>query len=725
MHPNVGPMPEKLARSTHWPRRLSWRLALGFGSLVGLMLLALALASLQIRTMTALTERIATQDMQRLLRVQTLALTTEGIGNALLHLMNAPRAQRVPVYADVDERNRRIDGIIESLGNNLDELTQVQTLRRLTEARAAYAQAFIATVDEIEGDDPRAALLVYREQVMPALQQLLLESNVLINRERERIEQEMTSAQQRFEQLTWWAAALSLLAVGMGVALALGTTRSVIAPLKQLEAAAQRIAGGDYQHPVPATNTDEINQVGQALTVMTSAIAAREQEIERLAFRDALTDLPNRTFLLQANTSGGRHHELPGCQCRSLILFDLARLKIINETLGFPTGDTLIKEMAKRAQQVLMANALALESTDSSASKSLLAHVNGGMFAIVSESNNRQEIEGLQQRLFDAMVEPVPCNGHSVDLSLACGLADSGTDAALPVMTLLRNAEVALSAAKLAALPFAWYNPAQEAARLSHLGLLSDLRAAVAQSQLQMWLQPKFSLQTGAAIGAEALVRWQHPTRGFVSPAEFVPFAEQTGAITLVTGWMLEQALQTLQQWQHSHPDLSISVNVSTRDLQDDTLCQRLRQRLLHYGIAPQKLRLEIVESGLMQDAHTSIAVLHCLRDAGVELSIDDFGTGYSSLAYLQQLPVSELKIDRSFITNIDTRPASLQLVKTMIEMGQCMGLMVTAEGIETQAERDTLQALGCDVMQGYFGSRPLHGQALQQWLTGLAPSPA
>ena len=162
------------------------------------MLLALALASLQIRTMTALTERIATQDMQRLLRVQTLALTTEGIGNALLHLMNAPRVQRVPVYADVDERNRRIDGIIESLGNNLDELTQVQTLRRLTEARAAYAQAFIATVDEIEGDDPRAALLVYREQVMPALQQLLLESNVLINRERERIEQEMTSCQVAF-----------------------------------------------------------------------------------------------------------------------------------------------------------------------------------------------------------------------------------------------------------------------------------------------------------------------------------------------------------------------------------------------------------------------------------------------------------------------------------------------------------------------------------------------
>ena len=290
--PTHPPAPRQ--SSFPWPRRLSWRLALGFGTLVGLMLLALGLASLQIRAMTELTERFATQDMQRLLRVQSLSLTTEGVGNALLHLMNAPRAQRVPVYADVDERNRRIDGIIESLTNNLDELTQVQTLRRLNEARAAYADAFIATVDEIEADDTQAALQIYRERVMPALQQVLVESNMLINRERERIEQQMALAQARFEQLAIWVAALSLLAVGLGVALALGTTRSVVSPLAQLEAAAQRIAGGDYLHPVLPTSTQEIDRVGQALTTMTGAIAAREHEIERLAFRDPLTNLPNQ-----------------------------------------------------------------------------------------------------------------------------------------------------------------------------------------------------------------------------------------------------------------------------------------------------------------------------------------------------------------------------------------------------------------------------------------------
>jgi len=710
----MTPVPQSTAAASaqrpffrRWPRRLSWRLALGFGTLVGLMLLALALASLQIRTMTALTERIATQDMQRLLRVQSLSLTTEGIGNALLHLMNAPRAHRVPVYADVDERNRRIDGIIESLTNNLDELVQVQTLRRLGEARAAYAEAFLATVDEIEGDEPQAALEIYRTQVMPALQQVLVESNMLINRERERIEQQMAQAQARFETLALWAAALSLLAVGMGLALAWGTARSVVVPLKQLEAAARRIAAGDYQHPAPATHTDEIDQVGQALTAMTGAIAAREHEIERLAFRDPLTDLPNRTFLLQVGEPAKQG--LSGCRCRSLMLFDLARLKTINETLGFAAGDTLIKEVARRAQ--------AVSSSVNATQNTLLAHVNGGMFAIVSDVNEPAAIERLQQRVADAMVSPVLCNGHSVDLSLTFGLAHSPLEAALPVIALLRNAEVALNAARQAVLACAWYNSVQEAARLSHLGLLSDLREAVNSAQLQMWLQPKFSLQTGLAVGAEALVPWQHPQRGFVSPAEFVPFAEQTGAITLVTDWMLAQAMQTLQRWQHSHPQLSISVNVSTRDLQDSTFCQRVRERMAHYGIAAHQLRLEIVESGLMQDAHASIALLHCLRDAGVALSIDDFGTGYSSLAYLQQLPVSELKIDRSFVVDIDSKPGSLQLAKTMIEMGHGMGLLVTAEGIETAAERDTLKQLGCDVMQGYFGSRPLHGANLQAWL--------
>ena len=690
-----------------WPRRLSMRLALGFGLLVSLMLLTLTLASWHIRAMNDLTERFATHDMQRLLRVQSMSLTIEGAGTALLHLMNAPREQRVPVYADVDERNRRIDGIVASLQGQLGDAQQEQTLLQLAAARASYFSAFLATVDQIEADDATAAMHAFADQVQPALAALLKLSNALVNRERERIEEQVRAAQQRLEHLTLWGAALSLLAVALAVVLSLRTTRSVVEPMQQLEAAAKRIAAGDYISPLVVGSTEEVNRVAQALISMTGAISQREQEIERLAFRDPLTDLPNRTYLLKECEGGDGILKV-----NVLMLLDLARLKTVNETLGFATGDTLIKILAERAKAVLL--------VQNDYASAILNHLSGGLFAIAMSSATRAPVESLRQQLMQATALPVLCGGHSVDWSLAFGLADSPAGEHVPVITLLRNAEVALNVAKQAAQVFAWYNPAQEAARLTHLGLLSDLRLAVAESQLQMWLQPKFSLQTGLPVGAEALVRWQHPQRGFISPAEFVPFAEQTGAIPLVTNWMLEQGMQTLARWQHSHPNLSLSINVSTRDLQDASFGQRVQQLMLQHGISPEHLRLEIVESGLMQDAHSSIALLHRLRDMGIQLSIDDFGTGYSSMAYLQQLPVSELKIDRSFVTHIEDLPGTQRLVKTMIEMGHGMNLLVTAEGIETEAERDTLKNLGCDVMQGYLGSRPLHGAALQAWLNTL-----
>jgi EAL domain-containing protein (putative c-di-GMP-specific phosphodiesterase class I) len=309
-------------------------------------------------------------------------------------------------------------------------------------------------------------------------------------------------------------------------------------------------------------------------------------------------------------------------------------------------------------------------------------------------------------------------------MNLVVGFADLGASGVPQTAeTLLRNAEIALHAAKRSAQTHAWYSEAQEAARVGHLGLVTDLRAAVAENQLQMWLQPKFSLSTGEAIGAEALVRWQHPVRGFVSPAEFVPFAEQTGHITLVTHWMLQQAVATLARWAAPYPHLSIAVNVSTRDLQDPGFALRVKDMVSAIGINPKRLRLEITESGLMEDTRQSIALLHALNEIGLPLSIDDFGTGYSSLAYLQQMPVTELKIDRSFIDKVDASPGTQRLVQAMVDMGHGLGLMVTAEGVETEAERATITSLGCDVMQGYLGSRPLHGKALQDWLDRLPSS--
>jgi diguanylate cyclase (GGDEF)-like protein len=691
-----------------WPRRISSRLALGFGGLVLLMLVSLTLATLQVSRIADISQHFATDDMPRLLRVQALSQQVEGVGNAIVLLMNAPRDHRVDEYTNVDQRNRTIDGIVESLRNELRDTEQESTLVKLVANRAQYAEAFVAMADEIEGNDMKAASGVLSTRVTPALKNMLAESNSLLQRERTRIESQLTQSQERFQRVLLGLIALIVLAALLAALLGWGTNESVVVPLALLTDAAKRIAGGDYASPVPATSAQEVDRVGQALNTMTDAVAQRERQIVQLAFHDPLTGLPNRIALLKLQD---RADQSFNC----LALADLSRLKIINETLGYATGDTLIKEVAKRGAVLL---------TNHPAFGGFLAHLSGGRFAFAFNALDRPSAERMRDAVELAMAEPVQCSGHSVDLSLAFGLADTGeSKLVMPLEALLRNAEIALYAAKKAAVGFAWYNEAQEAARLSHLGLLSDLRVAVASSQLQMWLQPKFSLQDGLPVGAEALVRWQHPQRGFISPAEFVPFAEQVGYIGVVTHWMLNEALRTLAAWATAPhlAHLSIAVNVSTRDLQNPQFCRQAQQLIQDHGVDPQRLRLEIVESGLMEDAKAGIALLHALRDVGIKLSIDDFGTGYSSLSYLQRLPVSELKIDRSFIDKLDTLPGTQLLVKAMIEMGHGMGLMVTAEGVETQAERDTITRLGCDVMQGYLGSRPMHGKNLQAWLDNRA----
>ncbi|CAM8649170.1 COG5001 Predicted signal transduction protein containing a membrane domain, an EAL and a GGDEF domain [Comamonadaceae bacterium] len=700
--------------SAHWlawlrPRSIAARLAWALGGLVLMLLLVLGQGAWQLRMVTELTRHFATGDMQRLLRVQTLSQQIEGAGSALVRLVHAPRADRVREYAVVDERNRVLDGIVESLSEDLMDATQEATLARLVASRKQYAEAFINTVDEIEAENLPAAVQMLNEQVNPALKALLQESQALLQRERQRVEAQLDSALDLLERVMWWLTALSVLAMVLAIYVAWRTARRVVVPLLQLETVANTIAEGDYAHRMALTGTREVDRVGSALNTMAEAVAQREQQIVRLAYQDSLTGLPNRTALLTPLQS-------PPAGLNTLVLMDLARLKGVNETLGYTTGDTLIREMAVRAHKTLAAAAL----EGSIGAEFVLARLSGGTMAAAVQVPDRAAVEQLHVSWERAMAPAVSCSGHQVDLSLAYGCADAGSDPAAsvpPVATMLRNAEVALHAAKRAAGSFAWYSEAQEAARLDHLSLVSDLRVAVAQSQLQMWLQPKFSLRDGRPVGAEALVRWAHPERGMVSPADFVPFAEQTGYITLVTDWMLAEALRTLQTWQRSHPDLSIAVNLSTRDLQDPGFAPRLAQRVAASGVDPQRLRLEITESGLMDDPAKSVALLHALRAAGMPLSIDDFGTGYSSLAYLQKLPVSELKIDRSFVDGLDAAPATQRLVKAMIEMGHGLNLMVTAEGVETPAERDTLKALGCDVMQGYLGSRPLHGDKLDAWL--------
>jgi EAL domain-containing protein (putative c-di-GMP-specific phosphodiesterase class I) len=492
-------------------------------------------------------------------------------------------------------------------------------------------------------------------------------------------------------------------------------------PWHSLEAGAKDIAAGNYGQLIEATGLQEVDRVGEALNTMADTVAKRERQISRQAFEDSLTGLPNRAALLQPGTTRFSPAQHTGPAGSGAAESGERNPGLYNgrqpDSPRWPNGLSAVVASCCGRRAGVRPNRC-------------WRRLAGGTFAIWFGTSRPPERSGVA----GASLSTLPCIPPVYVQRPAGGLEPGGRVCRLRRVghratradTLLRNAEIALHAAKRSAQTHAWYSEAQEAARVGHLGLVTDLRAAVADNQLQMWLQPKFSLATGQAIGAEALVRWQHPVRGFVSPAEFVPFAEQTGHITLVTQWMLQQALATLSSWATPYPHLSIAVNVSTRDLQDPGFAVRVKDMVCASGINPKRLRLEITESGLMDDTRRSIALLHALCDIGLPLSIDDFGTGYSSLAYLQQMPVTELKIDRSFIDKVDASPGTQRLVHAMVEMGHGLGLMVTAEGVETEAEKATITRLGCDVMQGYLGSRPLHGKALQDWLDHLPPpSPA
>ncbi|PXX43230.1 putative bifunctional diguanylate cyclase/phosphodiesterase [Undibacterium pigrum] len=700
-------MPDSLDRLTKFLRlrRIGVRLAISYGLLLILFSIVLLLPISQIRNMTARNDKFVRKEVQSLLYVQELSISTENVGRALLQFLTVPYEQRVPEYTIVDEKNRQIDRLIASLEALLSDDEQLKSLKLLKEKRSVYNKYYLDTVNQLEEEGQEAAKASFIKQVKPALDALLDQSKSFLKREQELILAQQAQAQQELERTGMLVAILSVLGVIMAAILAWLTTRSVVKPLARLEASARQIARGDYQTRFIPSKTEEVARVGEALNTMAEAIGIREQTVERLAYYDSLTGLPNRTLLLKTHEGQGLPHQ-------GFILMDLARLKVINETLGFDTGDTVISDIALRLRKVI--------DNGSNTGKPWLARLAGGAFAILCADSSKASIEDLHQRIDAAMAAPVKCGSHSVDVSLVYGFAiTAGTP--LPLMTLARNAEVALYAAKRSANASAWYTDAQEASRLTHLSLLSDLRSAVRESELQMWLQPKLSLTTGKAYGFEALVRWQHPVRGFISPAEFVPFAERTGYIGMLTMWMLEQAIVTLKNWQDKYPGQTIAVNVSTHDLRDTSFPDQIAALLRQYDLNPKLLKLEITESGIMEDPGSTIELLNRLRAIGLDLSIDDFGTGYSSLSYLQRLPVSELKIDRSFVTDIDKLPATQGLVKAIIEMGHGLGLSVIAEGIETAAERESLRQLGCDSMQGYFASKPLYGEPLQKWLASLS----
>jgi EAL domain-containing protein (putative c-di-GMP-specific phosphodiesterase class I) len=322
----------------------------------------------------------------------------------------------------------------------------------------------------------------------------------------------------------------------------------------------------------------------------------------------------------------------------------------------------------------------------------------------------------VAQVLVKALEQPFTLDGHTVSVGASIGIAmypEHGTD----VETLLRHADVAMYIAKRGATGHAVYSWERDARDPDSLSLIGELRESIDRNELVLHYQPKLSMMTGRCERVEALVRWQHPRHGLMPPDQFIPLAEETGLIKPLTQWVLETALRQCRAWHDSGLDIIVGVNLSMRNLHDPDLVEQIVQLLKTTGVQPESLKLEVTESALMTDPQRALATLTRLRDIGVEVAIDDFGTGHASLSYLKQMPVGEIKLDRSFVRDMRTDKNDYTIVRSTIELAHDLGLRVIAEGVEDQATWDMLVELGCDLAQGYHMSCPLPASDLRRWL--------
>ncbi len=451
-----------------------------------------------------------------------------------------------------------------------------------------------------------------------------------------------------------------------------------------------------------STFTSDDVRLLQTIGAHAEAALRGSRLLERLRYdarHDSLTGLGNRTLLftevdelLQRGTSS------------AVLLLDLDRFKEVNDSLGHRIGDLLLGEVARRLVAILPPEAT-------------VARLGGDEFAaLLPACSSTRSAEAVAGSVRAALCHPFEVANTTLEVGASIGVAmlpDHGHDA----VTLLQHADVAMYAAKRPSRGVAVYSSDDDAANLRRLALSRELRRGIDCGELVVHYQPKARLGTGELIGVEALVRWDHPDRGRIMPDEFIPVAEQTGLIGALTERVLRAALLQVREWLDSGNSIGVAVNLSARGLLEPGLPERVAHELAATGVPTELLTLEITESSVMDDFEHAVSVLDQLAALGVSLSLDDFGTGYSSLAYLQRLPVTEVKIDKSFVMSMSTNTAGSAIVRAVIDLGHTLGLTVVAEGVEDETTKAALFSMACDSMQGYLLSRPLPADQLTDWL--------
>lgn len=483
--------------------------------------------------------------------------------------------------------------------------------------------------------------------------------------------------------------------------------KSVLYPIAQIARAMKDYTDNNTVLDLPDTKTRETRQLVTAFTHMHQEVQKRQEELEHQALHDALTSLPNRSLLHDRleHAIATAHREK---RVLALMMLDLDRFKEINDTLGHHVGDAVLQQISAKLLNLLRGS-------------DTVARLGGDEFAILLENTDLEHTRMIAERVSNALTTEVNVHDHKLHTSGSLGIAmfpTHGEDAA----TLTQKADIAMYMAKRSNENYTFYDITQDKHSVAKLSLINDLHKAVEREEMTLFFQPQIDIMSKRIISAEALLRWEHPHRGFIPPDEIIALAEYTGIIKPLTTWVLSEAMRQCKKWQELGIGISVSVNLSVWNLQDSNLTAHIARNLDELQLDPRKLFLEITESAMMADPVRSENTLKELDSMGISLSVDDFGTGFSSLGYLKKLPVDELKIDKSFVSNMTENDNDAIIVRSTIDLAHNLGLKVVAEGVETADTMEILYVLGCDVAQGYLISRPLASDKFIHWLRQQQP---
>jgi diguanylate cyclase (GGDEF)-like protein len=465
---------------------------------------------------------------------------------------------------------------------------------------------------------------------------------------------------------------------------------SIAGPIAALDAAAKALEEGVCAQ-VTVEGTDEISRLAESFNTMSTGITEREHRITHLAFHDSLTGLPNRTFFRQhLEASIGRIQKLGGVV--TVLCLDLDGFKGVNDTLGHPVGDALLRQVGAMLSEL--------------ASDGLVSRLGGDEFAIILDHRGDPDRpRTLAQAIVDTVRRPIAVDGHQIATGASIGIAIGPGDGADPDV-LLKNADLALYRAKQDGRGvFRFFEPALDAAARRRRQLELDLREALQTGQFRLNYQPIFDLKADRIGGFESLLRWEHPTRGNVPPAEFVPVAEETGLIVAIGEWVMQEACRQACDWPEH---VRVAVNVSPLQFRNSGFASVIFQALSRSGLAPARLEVEITESVFLDGEKSVVALLHQLRAMGVRIALDDFGTGYSSLSYLRSFPFDKIKIDKSFVDQVALDRSSAAIIHAIVDLATALKMETTAEGVESADQLAELRGQGCSSIQGYLFSRPV-----------------